>query len=190
MKKLKLQKGFTLIEMLVAMSIFMIFTGILMSSYTNVIKTQKEAEDYRVMYSEARKVFDSIIVELRGGVLDYCVEYYSEDGGLKLVAKDGLTKSKIFLKEGIVKIGRGDAYENVTDLNSSAVTVSNLQFFPYPLKDPYNLQNIDEAAVQFQPKVTVFALFGKERRNGEMFEVKLQTTVSARVYNSVSTCPK
>ncbi len=201
MKKLKLQRGFTLIEMLVAMSIFMVFTGILMSSYTNIIKTQREADDYRIMYSEARKVFDGIIGELREGVVEYgCAEnpYSNNDGELKLIYKDGKTTSKISLEIekkddeefGTVKIERKKDVdlENFA-LNSPEVNVKELKFYPYPYYDPYNPANVTKNSVQFQPKVTVFALFEKERRNGEMFQVKLQTTVSSRIYNSINTCP-
>lgn len=200
MKNLKTQKGFTLIEMLVAMSIFMVFTGILMGSYTNIIRTQREAEDYRIMYSEARKVFDSIIGELRDGIVDYScdtsVQFLAAGDKIELISKDGASKTRIFLeteadKPGIVKIGRGETYqESVVELNSELVNVKELQFFPYPVLNPYDDENVAKAAVQFQPKVTVYAVFEKERRNGDVFELKLQTTVSSRIYNQVKICPQ
>ena len=54
----KNHKGFTLIEMLIAMTIFVTFIGILMSSYTSIVRAQRDANDYRETYVKARQVFD------------------------------------------------------------------------------------------------------------------------------------
>ncbi|MFA6992350.1 MAG: type II secretion system protein, partial [Candidatus Gracilibacteria bacterium] len=56
-------RGFTLIELLIAMTIFVMFVGVLMGSYISVIKGQKEANDYRILYSESRRIFEMITEE-------------------------------------------------------------------------------------------------------------------------------
>ena len=57
---MRLKRGFTLVEMLIAMSIFVIFITVLMSSYTSLIRAQREANNYRQLYAEAREIFDTI----------------------------------------------------------------------------------------------------------------------------------
>ncbi len=71
LKIFKKQKGFTLIEMMVAMGIFVMFIGILISSYTDIVRSNTEANDYRILYSEARRVFDTLSEEIRKGSVEY-----------------------------------------------------------------------------------------------------------------------
>ena len=72
MKKIfKTKSGFTLIEMLVAMAIFVVFVGILVNSYSSIVKAYHEANDYRKMYVEARDIFETLTRELRDGMVDY-----------------------------------------------------------------------------------------------------------------------
>lgn len=61
--------GFTLIEMLVAMAIFMVFTGIMITSYMSIVKALNGAEEYRILYAEARHIFDVMTDSARGGVV-------------------------------------------------------------------------------------------------------------------------
>ena len=61
--------GFSLIEMLVAMAIFMVFTGILISSYIGIVKALQGAEEYRVLYADARHVFDVITETARNSTI-------------------------------------------------------------------------------------------------------------------------
>ncbi len=101
-KKIKKQKGFTLIELLVAMSIFLIFLVVTIGSYTGILRAQRDANEHRIMYVEARKVFDSLVWELRNGMVDY--GYYEDDENilttngakeLVLISKDGDERVKI-----------------------------------------------------------------------------------------------
>jgi prepilin-type N-terminal cleavage/methylation domain-containing protein len=71
MIKIKIQKGFTLIEVLVAITIFMIFITSVSSAYLDIAKSQREANAVRAVYSEMRYIFDLIGSEVRSKTVDY-----------------------------------------------------------------------------------------------------------------------
>lgn len=196
----KLQKGFTLVEMLIAMTIFITFTGILISSYASIVRSQREANEYRLMYSEARGVFESLTVELREGMVDY--GYYSGGiltGGLSeiyLVSKDDQTRTYVKYDEatGVVSVYKRvrdkitkvySDFGEARDLNSSDVKVTKLKFYVSPVIDPYDPQYVENDLNQFHPKVTIYAEFTRELESEKTYTTSLQTTVSSRIYNQV-----
>lgn len=184
MFKLKQNKGFTLIEVLIAMAIFVTFTSVMITSYSGIVKSQQEANEYRLMYSEARNIFDKLTDEIRSGAI-----YYPEEVGLAgqsneltLIAKDG-ERAKRFSYESEEKKLCFIESEKAFYLNSDDVSISAMNFFVSPLKDPYKLENVSSKVLQFQPKVTFFARFEKELNNGKIFEADFHTTVSSRFYS-------
>lgn len=192
--KMTNRRGFTLVEMLVSMTIFMVFVGILINSYSTIIKAQKEANDYRAMYTEARAVFDTLIAELREGMVDYG---RNEDSGgvlsgtqnnFYLVSKDG-TKKQVILDDGTLNVLRfacdGTTTLKTVPLNSKNVAVKIFNVKIYPFADPYAPLNVGENQHQFQPFVTIFASFEKEKVTGEPYKVDFQTTISSRIYNQI-----
>lgn len=209
MIKNKLKRGFTLVETLIALGIFAMFMSILIGSYSGIVRSLKEANDYRVMYSDARRVFDSVVAEFREGMVDYGNDNYfgicnptSLNGGkseVYLISKDGGFTTKIFREElndsiselkktrGVIKISKGKKgdVQNAVILNSPEVNVKDFQIFAYPHLDPYDKKNVFKDAYQFQPFVLVRATFEKEKFNGEMFNVSFETAISSRIYNQV-----
>ena len=182
------QRGFTLVEMLVSMSIFVIFTGILINSYASIVRAQQEANDFRVMYTEARRVFDSLVLEFRDGMVDYGHVDYGrgellvEDLGLTqpvlhLVSKDGEKRNIEYLEERVWVDGLA--------LNSEEVRLADFRVSVSPQVDPYSDTHVGEDAFQFQPSVTVFASFEKDRQGRDPYVVDFQTTISSRIYNQV-----
>lgn len=69
--KLKTQKGFTLIEVLIAITIFMIFITSISSAYLDIARSQREANAVRAVYSEMRYIFDLIGQEAKAKTIDY-----------------------------------------------------------------------------------------------------------------------
>jgi prepilin-type N-terminal cleavage/methylation domain-containing protein len=69
--KISVRKGFTLIEMLIGIAIFVIFLGIVSTSYVSIVRGQREANDIRKMYSEVRDFVDFFSQEVRLGSIDY-----------------------------------------------------------------------------------------------------------------------
>lgn len=207
-KKIKLQKGFTLVEMLISMAIFMTFTGILISSYTGIIRSQRDANLYREMYVQGRQVMETLVQELRDGMVDYGTINppnsgfkTMSDGEIYLISRDGATKTHVTYGEDTVKLiksrlvlGNQPAIDAVyaPDINpillndAKSVKVTKFRIYYSPKIDPYDPKNVNYGTSQFQPRVTIYAEFTKDLGpNREPYVMDLQTTVSSRVYNQV-----
>jgi prepilin-type N-terminal cleavage/methylation domain-containing protein len=65
------QKGFTLIEVLIALTIFVIFITSMSSAYLSIARSQREANALREMYSELRHVVTLISEETQSKTIDY-----------------------------------------------------------------------------------------------------------------------
>lgn len=63
--------GFTLIELLVSISIFVIFLGVVSLSYIGIVRSQRQANDVRKMYSDVRTFVESLSQDMRLGTVDY-----------------------------------------------------------------------------------------------------------------------
>lgn len=77
----KKQKGFTLIEVLVALTIFMIFIISITRSYLDIAQSQREANAVREIYSEMRYVYSLIAEETRSKTIDYGCPRSAESRG-------------------------------------------------------------------------------------------------------------
>ena len=211
------QKGFSLIEMLVAMAIFVLFTGLIITSYIGIVKSLRTAEEYRVMYSEARHSFEVITEVARNsryydetdfsnrrsgfsaaGMQNF--SFYSEDRMSKTTfryveealsddALDGEvlvseSHGKIVVEEGVRDDILDDQFvlEEAYDLHSDQVFVKDLKFYVLPVVDPYLADKFTSGSF-YHPKVTVVVIFAKQNARGADFEIKLQTSISSRVYN-------
>lgn len=190
-------------EMLIAMGIFVAFTGVLIGSYTSIVRSQREANEYRIMYSESRKVFETLTAYFRDGMVDYAAyqdgvpaggevsAQGSQNREIKLISKDGQKKMQIFYNkdEGVVSL-QNSSLQGVDDpvnLNDpKLVKVTDFRVFVTPFADPYDTKNVDNNSIQFQPKVTIFANFSREFGNGKNYQMDLQTSVSSRIYSRVT----
>lgn len=75
MKKTHLKSGFTLVELLVSISIFVIFLGVVATSYIGIVRSQRQANSIRKMYSEVRTMLEILAEDMRLGTIDYdCYE--------------------------------------------------------------------------------------------------------------------
>lgn len=70
-KSRKFRSGFTLIELLVSLVIFVIFLGIVSTSYVSIVKAQRQANETRKMYSEVRSMVELLTEDIRLGAIDY-----------------------------------------------------------------------------------------------------------------------
>jgi len=75
-----MRSGFTLIELLVSLVIFVIFLGIVSTSYVNIVRAQREANQTRKMYSEVRSIIELLDEEVRLSSIDY--DFYEGKGDL------------------------------------------------------------------------------------------------------------
>lgn len=195
-RELGSKKGFSLIEMLVAMAIFMLFTGVLLTSYLGIVKALRNTEDYRILYSEARHVFDVVTDTARNYKINYGTTGFAMNPvkSLEFLSLDGMEKIRFDTTNGLVmeEFKCTEANTGVVDVNScprnevklysDEITIKNFSFYVWPLEDPFAYKNF-EITNNFQPKVTFSAIFDKGSAGGKKYEMELQTSVSLRNYN-------
>lgn len=209
--KRKFRNGFTLIELLISLVIFVLFLGVVSSSYVNIVRAQKQANEIRKMYSDARSLIDLMAEEIRLGTVDYdCYYGLATDGSclpdvantltagrskyLALVRKGGLEKT-IFQYDGktinILRFTKNAAgwapapgYENgFRNFLSDKVEIPYLSFAIFPDVNPYSKDNYYKNEKQFQPKVTIFMTMTNSEEIQSDFLMNFQTTISSRVYS-------
>ena len=101
---------------------------------------------------------------------------------LHLVSKDAATKTKIVFKKNDPLPENNGVFIDEIKLNNN-VNIVDFKMYVSPVIDPYDPQFVANDKNQFQPKVTIYAEFGDEK--GDEKNVKLQTTISSRIYNQV-----
>jgi prepilin-type N-terminal cleavage/methylation domain-containing protein len=69
-------KGFTLVETLVAITVFVVILALSMSLFTNSFAIDRKTKVSRVLYEESRVALERIVKEIRRGTVDY-EEYWS-----------------------------------------------------------------------------------------------------------------
>jgi len=126
------QKGFTLVEMLVALGIFSVFMGVLITSYISLVKGFRGTEDYRVLYADARNVFDTVIENARNSTVYGDCNDVGQDGfvddlnALSFCSTDGVKKVTFKLEEISNDVVGGDVIDNGTSVDSDEEVTNNL----------------------------------------------------------------
>lgn len=193
-------RGFTLIELMISMTIFIMFIGVLFGSYMAIVKGQRDANSYRAMYSESRRVFEKITDEVRNGII-----YYPENTEGNIVSEYGVSLHSVVVlskemdKLSVFELDGGNlnycnksvtedidykyyAHSGETYLLNSATKMKDFKVSVYPAVDPYRTVNTVATSLQFQPMVHIEATFEKEISGGNTFELTLSTSVSSRYY--------
>jgi len=71
MIKSRIKKGFTLIELLVSIAIFVVFLSVVSVSYISIVRSQRQANEVRKMYSDIRGFVETLSEDMRLGTIDY-----------------------------------------------------------------------------------------------------------------------
>jgi prepilin-type N-terminal cleavage/methylation domain-containing protein len=192
----KIQKGFTLVEMIVVLAIFSVATVEIVDIFMMAGRAQRRALAVERIQSDARYSMEAISHEIRMDSIDYA--WYASLGGVtvpenKLALRDADNNSIIFEKSGpnypcpsgtgsclLVSLDGGNNWASIT---SSSNTILDLKFYINPLIDPFTLNAYHGYDSDNQPRVTIeLATQGVGVRPDEQQTVYLQTTVSSRIY--------
>ena len=207
MKKIGTKKGFTLIELMISIVIFVIFLGLVSTSYVSIVRAQRDANQVRKIYSEIRTFTDLFAEEVRLGAIDYdcyagqfesttpCAEgvagamQQGRSSYLALVRKGGQQKIVFKYENNKIYVAKlkkiADAWSNpgYEELVSDNLDVTHLSFAIFPDVNPYLRENYFKTGKQFQPKVTVFMTVENALNPDSQFNFDYQTTISSRVYS-------
>lgn len=190
------RKGFTLIEILVSLSIFMILLGVLMSSFFQLYKSQRAANETRKVVADLRTLVNFVQDEMRTKTIDFCgyengdvckLSFDKAQNKIILVSKDQRERTTItFVSEKVNDQDQGKiTFQRATQdpgkiwlplpeqvLSLSHAQLHSVSFSLAPMGDTN--KNLQSAAFQMQPSVTLHVTFGNN--------YYLQTTFSSRVY--------
>ncbi len=195
MGKTKTQKGFTLIELIISITIFTVFLTAAANGFFTIVRAQTRENEVRKMYTELRDFIDVLNDEVRNNTIDFdcydsnqpaqCLGANADN--LFLISNDGTVSTEIAIKNGQLEIKKLEKITTVGNfgqwilLESNQVVMNQLivhacDFEIYPDPDATNISAL------LQPSVHV-DLSVKSRDESINFALDYETLITTRSYN-------
>ena len=182
------ESGFTLVEVLVAIAIFVSSITAISAIFAYSSKSQRTTEAISEVQSDARFAMEVMAQSIRRGSIDYASSQYegSIDSNPQavLVLRDN-ANNQIWFKRaisgstGVVQMSETGEDGEWFDITPSDVDIDLLKFYLSPLTDPFSAN----PSINIQPKVTIVMTTSSATDVGEhLLPTFLQTTVSSRQY--------
>jgi prepilin-type N-terminal cleavage/methylation domain-containing protein len=203
------RKGFTLIEMIISLGIFMLFLTAIFGTYIQITGLQQKTNLSREAIAEAREVMTFISEEVKDKAIDYtcyadlfpCVNGINGNTveEISLISKDGLERT-------IIKKIRDSQTSQIylTTLNQSRTNTANDQWIDQtqesklhsdtlafndvifqitPNLDPFSnsIEIASRDELQYQPVIHVNLNVARPESKST---IVLETSISSRIYNS------
>lgn len=186
-----LSRGFTLMEMLVALSLFSVVVTITTNIFFSFQQASRKTENLEVVTAGARLIMERIVREVREGTIDYAwyadhqpaLNLTQSQNSLSILNREGKMILFAFDSTGhTLQLQVGTDTEN---LSSSKLAVRDLSFKISPTKDPFVFDT--DSGKYFenaQPRVTVLLSLDNNlpANHANYVHYDLQTTISSRVY--------
>jgi len=152
-----LQKAFTLIEMIVAISVFMIFLGYSFSSYRSVTQANRNASNGQKLYRDVSNILNLLAKDIRGNSLDFsCIATpISQVAAIDLTTLTGRTD--ISCSESEILDGRNKhilPLISADGLNRTIYKFENSTLFKFEVKRPNIRSNFPSPTTDSWKKVS------------------------------------
>lgn len=202
--------AFTLLEMIIAITVFTIFIGFAISTYLMFHRADQEALAMRSLMLETQGTMDLIADAVKENTIDYA--FYSEDldsdilanvrtdlftnfdfanshtitdSTLALRSPDGQSETVFIWDEdeetlSLFTIDENSVASTPVLLHSETTRVPYVNFRIFPDENPY--ENSTDDAIQFQPTVQIEITFSMPGRVQEEVTVDFQTSITSRFY--------
>lgn len=185
---MKQQKGFTLIEMIVAVGLFAIVSVIISQLFITFNRTQRRSGINAELQSDARVVMSQITERIRSGMIDYTayggtivsptesLHIIDENGALVTIEKTTGASCPDTDSSPCLTISEdgGTAFP----MSSKEFTVDTIQFYIDPATDP-----VPGTGPDIQPRVTyTLGLKSTSNASADQQPIYVQSTISSRVY--------
>lgn len=194
---MKQPKGFTLAEMMVAVSIFATVSVVVADLFLAYNRTQRRAEATQSIQSDMRSMMATLIDRIRSGEINYAAyvpEALRPETELYLIGQDGVnyvirqsdadfanTVCPSALSTPCLEIS-GDGGTTFSPMTSERVRVVGVQFYVDPPQSPLAQSSPGVYDYDVQPHVTfTIGLQGTSSEASAQGTTFLQTTVSSRV---------
>lgn len=179
----KTAKGFTLVEMIVAIGLFTIVLFIASSAFLSVLDTDRKSRATRIAMDNLNLSLEDMARRIKTGTSYYCNGTVSDIGAsdcssggssIAFTEQDGSTRTAYRLDAGAIKRTRGVGAE--LSVTAPEITISNLKFIVSgsTIWDPLGRDTT-------QPYVTILVEGTTAGKVTTGFTI--QTTVSQRAYD-------
>lgn len=176
--------AFTLIEMIIAITVFTIFIGFAISAYLTFHRADQDALTNRSLLMESEAILNELSDATRQNKIDY--DSYASGSGffsLYLISPDG-SEQTIYTwdpDEETLSVERilNGASSGEYPLNSENLSVTYVNFEVFPEEDPYADSSYE---LQYQPMVRFDLNFSMPGRMDTELTLELSTTVTSRYY--------
>ncbi|MCX6731699.1 MAG: prepilin-type N-terminal cleavage/methylation domain-containing protein [Candidatus Parcubacteria bacterium] len=159
-----MNKGFTIIEMVVAVGVFAVVMTVSLAAFLNVSDIQKRAEALRVINDNLNFSLETMMREIRAGS-----NYRVGSGGTSLTIA-GVSGGDITYRSNNGRIEKSVAGNPIT-LTAPEVNIIKLLFIREPQTGP-----------QYQPRITI--IINGSAGEKKVINLNLQTTISQRKLGS------
>ncbi len=177
---LKPQRGFTLIEAVVATSVFAFVIVSILGVYLSALQLDKKTRSQRAATQNARFIAEFLAKEIRNGTIDYS-SYPDINSTTNLYLVNQAGASEHFWLNG-TDLQLTNSSGGPTNLNSSSIKVTKLAFYLSPKPNPYTSAKLSNE----HPRVTMIlelsANYGD--RAIDRAVINLETTFTTRNYPS------
>ncbi len=183
------QFGFTLMEIIVATTIFVIVVSSILVLFNYVLKINRQVQATRIVAQGSRNFTEILSREIRNGKIDYnsarCdSRSYDEAQNFYLAIQSYNGDQLCFYLDsssGILYLERKTGTQTITEsINPPGFTVNSdsFNFIVRPTIDPYGSPNLG-----VQPMVTILAEFEVFKGTQDATTIPYQTTISTDVYD-------
>ena len=163
--KLETKKGFTIIEMVVAVGVFAVIITALLTTFLNISDIQKRAEALRVINNNLNFSLETMMREIRADS-----NYRVGSGGTSLTIAS-VSENDITYRLNNGRIEKSVGVSPFITLTAPEVNITKLLFIREPLPGPQN-----------QPRITI--IINGSAGEKKVINLNLQTTISQRKLGS------
>jgi type II secretory pathway pseudopilin PulG len=179
------QKGFTLIEAIVATALFVFVVISVINVYLYTVKANRRADVLRTASESSRFISEFLTKEIRNGQVDYfgpaqapCSTTSTSGSNLAILNVDG--DHECFYLSGtnlLVAKNAGGQLLSPVQLNDARVKVLNLYFYVAPGFNPYT------SGSRTEPQVTMIGQIQVTSGSQDTITLPMQTTISIPRYD-------
>lgn len=190
--KLNSQRGFTLMEIVVATTLFATVLTLMLSLFTYTLKINRRTEALRQASQGMRNFTEFIVKEIRNGQIDYSgtvapcgTDYDTITGYTDYLGIINASGEQICLQWTDAEDGRMFLYKNgieVQTINPVNMDITLAKFHVRPECDP-KTECYSGDYPGIQPFVTIVMQFTVTLPTGEVRTVPYQTTISTDQYD-------
>lgn len=169
--------AFTLIEMIIAITVFTIFIGFSLSTYLVFHRANQDALTVRSMVMDTELLMDELLDAVRENRIDYAD--FTEGKTLRLVSPDGL-ENKEYTWDADAETLSVTSGDSTAILHSEDLKITYLNFDVFPEENPYSDRSKDD--IQYQPIVMIDLRVSRLGRMDEELSFDLRSSITSRFY--------